>query len=208
MTVEALLAGVPESWACMLRRGWSIKSATCECGGGWAWFHPQDSGALEVVGCVCHTELPQEEVDGPADPDARIDQLLAALNEARNASAIEYEKRHWAALRAEVDKRAAASSGEDQRNWQSLGILLRSKELGGWTIAPESPFWDLVRKLLVVSTKLDHDCAWGLPPGGNRLSYKTDYYPFLWYDEVWFDGETTPRERRVLLVGFPADAYP
>ena len=34
--------------------GWKILPTSCVCGGNYAWLKPRKSGALEMVGCVCH----------------------------------------------------------------------------------------------------------------------------------------------------------
>lgn len=43
--------------------GWKIALTSCKCGGRYAWLKPRNllkprkSGAFEMVGCICHTDL-------------------------------------------------------------------------------------------------------------------------------------------------------
>lgn len=32
----------------------TIERTSCRCGGSWAWLKERESGAMEMVGCVCH----------------------------------------------------------------------------------------------------------------------------------------------------------
>ena len=45
---------IPKEWYKLLAKGWKIESASCVCGGDWAWFKPRPSGTYESHGCVCH----------------------------------------------------------------------------------------------------------------------------------------------------------
>lgn len=38
----------------LFKQGWIIVSCSCNCGGKYAWMKPRESGAYEMVGCVCH----------------------------------------------------------------------------------------------------------------------------------------------------------
>jgi hypothetical protein len=51
------LAFVPAHWKKAIKDGWIIQPTSCMCGGDWAWLKPRPSGAHEMVGCVCHTDL-------------------------------------------------------------------------------------------------------------------------------------------------------
>lgn len=35
-----------------------MRPTSCHCGGRQAWLKIRESGAEEMLGCVCHTELP------------------------------------------------------------------------------------------------------------------------------------------------------
>lgn len=39
---------------------WVIGRTSCMCGGSWAWSKVRESGAYEMVGCVCHNPPPPE----------------------------------------------------------------------------------------------------------------------------------------------------
>ena len=41
----------------MFKAGWRIEPTSCGCGGSWAWLKPRESGAMEMVGCVCHKTI-------------------------------------------------------------------------------------------------------------------------------------------------------
>jgi len=38
----------------IVRLGWKIERTSCACGGTLAWLKPRPSGAMEMVGCICH----------------------------------------------------------------------------------------------------------------------------------------------------------
>ena len=42
---------------CLERLPFMIVPASCVCGGDAMWMHERDTGALESVGCICHTSL-------------------------------------------------------------------------------------------------------------------------------------------------------
>lgn len=52
-----------------LDNGWVIAPCSCNCGGQYAWMKPRESGAYEMVGCVCHTSLPEPPVVIDLDQD-------------------------------------------------------------------------------------------------------------------------------------------
>lgn len=51
------MLNVTESFKVLLEKGWVIWGASCSCGGRWAWLKPRPSGAYEMVGCICHTDI-------------------------------------------------------------------------------------------------------------------------------------------------------
>jgi len=53
----ALLRRMPTSVGRYVVGGevYKIEPTSCACGGQWAWLRLRDSGAWEMVGCVCHT---------------------------------------------------------------------------------------------------------------------------------------------------------
>lgn len=53
----ASLGYIPPQWQRLLEAGWIIEPTSCMCGGDWAWLKPRPSGAHEMFGCVCHTDI-------------------------------------------------------------------------------------------------------------------------------------------------------
>jgi hypothetical protein len=45
---------LPDEWKKAIADGWEILPCTCVCGGRYAWWKPNQSGATEIFGCVCH----------------------------------------------------------------------------------------------------------------------------------------------------------
>ena len=41
----------------LIEGGWKIVLCSCSCGGKYAWMKPRPSGAYEMVGCICHTDI-------------------------------------------------------------------------------------------------------------------------------------------------------
>lgn len=59
----ARVSGMPDDCTCKpSERGihidgevYKIEPASCRCGGSYAWLRLRETGAWEMVGCVCHT---------------------------------------------------------------------------------------------------------------------------------------------------------
>jgi hypothetical protein len=69
---------VPGVWIKYIQNGWQIHATSCNCGGSWGWMRPRPSGAMGMVGCVCHTELDESKLmDTKNDSSSVTKKLLA-----------------------------------------------------------------------------------------------------------------------------------
>lgn len=69
---------VPGVWIEYIQNGWQIHPTSCTCGGSWAWMKPRPSGAMGMVGCVCHNELSRDNLlNTKRDPSLVTKNVLA-----------------------------------------------------------------------------------------------------------------------------------